>query len=169
MPVCSSYNSKGFTLIELLVSTVILSTIFAFGYAGFRDYSRRQSVEAVARQIRGDLKYAQGLASAGSKPNTAVPNYARCSPPNVLNGYNFVVVAGGASYQVEAVCSGGAPVTVRTVALTDTTLSPAGTLTFKSLGQGTSLAAGSSTTYTVRKSSTTITATVIVTASGEVK
>jgi len=57
----------GFTLIETLVAVAIVAAAFSFGYASFREFSRRQYLESSIRSVRGDLRLAQEQALSGKK------------------------------------------------------------------------------------------------------
>lgn len=95
----------GYTLIEILIGIVILSILFSIGFAGFRDFSRRQSLEVLARKIKGDLALAREKAISGEKPTDEV-----CL---TLSGYNFLVET-NSNYVLQAVCS-GVPVEIKNV------------------------------------------------------
>ena len=62
-------KKSGFTLIEILVSMTIIGFLFSFGYASFRDFSRRQALAGVVKQVQGDLRLAQQKALSGEKPS----------------------------------------------------------------------------------------------------
>ena len=157
-------KSKGYSLVEVLVSLAIVGLLFTFGFASFRDFSRRQHLISVARTIRGELRSIQSKATSGEKPTNA-----ECSGTNTLITFNFQVVS-LTSYQVVAVCSGGS-VTVKSVTLpSDTTMSSnQNTISFKVLGQGTNVSAGSGAIITLTQVGTANTTTVTVTSGGEVK
>lgn len=154
----------GFTLIELLIVIMVMFLLFGLGYANYRDFSRRQALLAVAREVKGDLRYAQGLALGGRKP----PGVS-CDAPQVLDNYSFDVVAGG-NYRIFADCSGG-DVLIKDVQLpTNTTMSASSTpIVFKVLGHGTGIPAGGSVTLTLTQAVTGYTQTVTITFGGEIK
>lgn len=110
---------KGYTLIEILIGIVILSILFSIGFAGFRDFSRRQSLEVLARKIKGDLALIREKAISGEKPyNDEYEGMdIKCSAPNTLSGYSFRVITNH-NYILEAVCLGGA-VEVKNVKISD--------------------------------------------------
>ena len=56
---------KGYTLIELLVGISIIAIIFGVGFVSYREFSRRQSLTGVTKQLVGDLRLAQQLALTG--------------------------------------------------------------------------------------------------------
>jgi prepilin-type N-terminal cleavage/methylation domain-containing protein len=155
---------NGYTLVEILVTLTIIALLFSFGYASFRDYSRRQALSNAVSMIQGDLRIAQGDAVTGQKP-------AGCS--TTLAGYNFRVVATSpAEYIIEAVC-GATTTTVKDVTMdpgiTLNTPSP-NPLLFKVLDQGTTAGAGASNwKLTFTQAGTNNTATVTVTSGGDIQ
>jgi prepilin-type N-terminal cleavage/methylation domain-containing protein len=58
----------GFTMIEMMIVMMIMIIFFGLGYANFRDFQRRQTLESVARMIRTDLTQAREYAFSGVKP-----------------------------------------------------------------------------------------------------
>ena len=157
---------KGYTLVEVLVSLTIVGLLFGFGFASFRDFSRRQQLTGVARSIKGEIRLVQSKASAGEKPDNA-----NCSGTNTLSSYGFQIV-NSTSYKVVANCLGGS-VDIWDVpkSLPDgISMSPAsGTISFKVLGQGTNIAAGGSVVITFTQAGTNNTSLVTVTSGGEIK
>lgn len=81
--------ARGYTLIEILIALTIMSLVFGIGFSGFRDYSRRQTLESLARQVRGDISIAKERALAGTKP--ASPN-AQCDSPHSLRGHGILLL-----------------------------------------------------------------------------
>lgn len=157
---------KGYTLIEVLVSLTIIGLLFGFGYANFRDFSRRQALEGVARSIMGEIRLVQSKASAGEKPDNA-----KCNGTNTLSSYSFQIV-NSTSYKVVANCLGG------NVDIWDTpkslpdgiSMSPtSGTISFKVLGQGTNITAGGSFVITLTQQGIPNPSLVTVTSGGEIK
>ncbi len=157
---------KGATLIEILVGIAVLGIVFSgLGYASFRDFTRRQSLENSYRNLLSDLRFAQKDSSAGRKPAGCV---------GVLNGYNFSTSncsSGKCSrYIVAVLCSGSSPSTVKQVDLVSgITLGSVTSFTFKSLSQGTSLASGQVVNLVLTDSSGTISRTITVSDTGEIK
>lgn len=138
-------RNSGFTLVELLITVFIISSMFAFGYANYRQYSQRQAHIALARQIEGDLILARNYANSGKKT-------ASCST-STLNGYEFVW-DGVATYSIYAVCDGsptGDAVISHTIDTTNYKLDTcsSGDFMFKTLGNGTDLS--SDCTITLRQ------------------
>ncbi|MDO8341338.1 MAG: prepilin-type N-terminal cleavage/methylation domain-containing protein [Candidatus Woesebacteria bacterium] len=134
-----SYKSlkEGYTLIELLVGITIISIVFTIGYAGFREFSRRQALGGVTKAIKADLRLTQQLASTGQKPTTGT-----CTQ---LSSYRFYIYSATSTYKIYANCSNPAStnILVKTVSLDSDisiTLPPTPAyILFKVLGQGTNL------------------------------
>jgi len=154
------WKKNGYTLIEILVALTIIGLLFSFGYVSFRDFSRRQTISGVAKNIQGDLRLAQGNAITGQKP-------VGCN--TTLDTFGFRVLT-TASYAIEANC-GATTVSVKSVSL------PAGVsistptpnpLLFKILGQGTNLGA-TDWALILTQTGTGNTVTVTVTSGGEIK
>lgn len=152
---------KGYTLIEVLVSLTIIGLLFGFGFASFRDFSRRQALEGVARNIKGELRLVQAKASAAEKP-------AGCGT-NILSSYSFQIT-GSTSYKVTANCSAGVNVDIKTENLPDGIFmtSTQNIISFKVLGQGNDV---QTTNAVIRftQTGTNNTTTVTVTRGGEIK
>lgn len=141
---------SGFSIVEILVVIVIIGVIMAVGSVGFRDFSKRQIVVNVKRQILSDIRAAQSDATSGRKP-------AGCGENHTLAGYAFEVTgtSNPPSYRTFAICTIGSVVqtfTTKQINLTrDVTLtvnfssqpSPPNVLVFKPLAQGTNLPSGS--------------------------
>jgi len=89
--------SSGFTIVELLVVITVMALLFSIGYGRFRDFSRRQALTAVARQIEGDIRLTQELALSGKKPGES----DECG---TLDAYEFSVNEGTDTYSIYAVC-----------------------------------------------------------------
>lgn len=160
-----SNKSLGYTLIEILVGLSIISLLFSFGYINYRDFSRRQALTGISKQIQGNLRLAQQQALSGKKPD-----HAFCNGVNLLSGFSFRVV-NSTSYRIEANCSGG-DVLIRDGLLpsgvTITTPSP-NPVIFKVLGNGTNIPAGQSSIITINQNTTDIDSTITITAGGEIK
>lgn len=156
---------QGYTLIEVLISLTIIGLLFGFGFASFRDFSRRQHLASVARTIKGELRLVQGKASAAEKPDNV-----KCSGTNTLSSYSFQIV-NSTSYKVTANCLGG-NVDIWDVpkSLPDgISMSPtSGTISFKVLGQGTNIVSVP-IVITFTQAGTNNKSYVTVTAGGEIK
>ncbi len=152
---------KGYTLLEVLISLSIISIIFVVGYAGFREFARRQALQAAARDVRGDLRLAQEQAFAGKKPSGC----------NTLSGFSFEIVD-TLSYEVGAVCDNGSYL-VREKELPEGIVfepipSPNPVL-FKVLGLGTNIAADGSVDFILLQEATSNINTISVSWTGEIK
>lgn len=154
-------KKNAFTLIEILISLTIIGLIFAFGYVSFRDFSRRQALTGVTRQVKGDLRLAQENALSGNKP-------AACTGP--LDAYFFTVSSFSNSYALEANCSGYAYliklVDMQPGISISSTLRP---IIFKVLGQGTNIPGGSQVTITLTQSDTGSTQVVTIDSGGNIQ
>lgn len=161
---------QGFTLIELLITIAILSILFALGFASYRTFSRSQQLQGIARQLRGDLSQAQQNALSGIKPSSSFANYTNCVSPNTLNGYGFTRTS-TTTYNIYAICSAG-NVNYPTKTLPPgfvIVIAPAGDIQFKTLGQGTTIPAGSQKAITIGDSVTGATQIIIVSDTGGIK
>lgn len=150
-------SNKGYTLIELLVGVSIVAILFGVGFVSYREFSRRQSLTGVTKQLVGDLRLAQQLALTGQKPTGQT-----CT---TLIGY-MISRTSSTSYNLTADCSND-DFLIKTVDMpADTTIS-AGSVTFKVLGQGTSLS--SPLTYTVTNTQAGTLGTVTIGIGGDIK
>jgi prepilin-type N-terminal cleavage/methylation domain-containing protein len=155
-----SDSKNGYTLIEILITLTIVALLFSFGYASFRDFSRRQALSNAVGAVQGDLRIAQGDSATGQKP-------AGCS--DTLIAYNFrIVTTSPAEYVIEAIC-GVTKTTVKDVTLDPSIiLSNPGPIQFKVLDQGTN-AGDSNWILTFTQAGTSSTATVTVTTGGNIQ
>jgi len=150
-------KNSGFTFVEILVVIVTMSVLFSFGYAGYRDYARRQNLEAWARKVSGDLRMAQQLASSGAKPSNDC---------GVLEGYHFRVNAHFAHqrYYFGPICSDFSDgqtnahekvvqmpedIFINAIEISGVAAGSDLRIVFKVLEQGTNIPAGSSATITL--------------------
>jgi len=150
-------TKKGYTLIELLVGVSIVAIIFGVGFISYREFSRRQSLTGITKQLIGDLRLAQQLSLTGQKPESEV-----CT---TLIGY-IVSRTSSTSYDLIANCS-NANYIIKTVDMPLNTTISAGSVTFKVLGQGTSLS--SPLTFTITNIQSNTSGTVTVGIGGDIK
>ena len=150
-------QTKAYTLIELLVVVTIGTIIFTVGFAGYREFSRRQALSGILRQTKADLRLAQQSALTGQKPIAAT-----CT---ILNGYTFNQL-NSTTYQLIANCSNADSV-VKTVTMPDNTTISAGSVQFKVLGQGTNLT--SPLTFSIANTKSGTAGTVVVGIGGDVQ
>lgn len=161
----SARHTSAFTLIEILVTLTIVGILFAFGYASFRDFARRQQLAGTVKQLQGDLRLAQQMALSGEKPPDG-----SCS---TLDGIRFGIIP-PSEYRIRAQCNGSSTggYTYKTVNLTgDLVITPDATVNpilFKVLGQGTNILS-SEAVITLTQTATGNATTITVTPGGEIK
>lgn len=159
---------SGFTLVEILVVIVIMSIIMTLGSVQFREFSRRQVTASAKRQMLADIRSAQSDASSGRKPEGCTGS---------LLGYGFRVTGttGPAAYEVFARCSQGTgPQDFTTISsrLPDgisITLPSVNPIIFKPLAQGTNLSAATTVTINITSSLASITESLVIRATGEIR
>lgn len=159
-------TKKGFTLIEVLIALTIVAGLFSFGYANFRNFSRRQATVNTAKELESVINLTKELALSGNKPAT-------CLDSEPLDGYKISFNATAETYSIFAVCAG----TDESVGRTSVPL-PAGTnlslgqatnfIIFKTLGQGTSIPDTGNFLVTVSRSDVGNSAVLTVSPAGEV-
>lgn len=165
---------RGYTLIEILVVLTIIGLLFAVGYANFRDFSRRQTILDSSKELQGDLRLAQEMALSGQ-----IPNDAKCSTLNTLNGYNFKILTTGpspvASYEIRANCTGAggvASAASKTVSLpSDVQLSvpSPNPIIFNVLGNGTNISGGQNTLLNITQVGTGNKVTISISSGGQIQ
>lgn len=158
-------TSKGYTLIEILVVITIMTTLFSFGYANFRDFSRRQSLQGAVKQVQGSLRKVQQSAISGVKPDDL-----KCNDPQVLNGYDFKIESSQVEYSLHAKCSGGDVQIGELVSLPSgiTASMPTNPIVFKVLGSGTNIV-GSDNIITLTQTVSGMTSTISIGPGGDIK
>ncbi len=97
----------GFTLVEVLVVISTMTILFGLGFANYRDFSRRQELEGVARMVEGDLRLAQQLAITGRVELTC----------DSLQGFVFQRGVSENRYFIEDQCALGGGNIIKTVVL----------------------------------------------------
>lgn len=154
-----NYNlrpNKGYTLVEILIGLVIITVLFAGGYASYREFVRRQVLKNTLQELKQNIGLARQKTLSGEKP-------AGCT--NTLVGYEIAFNL--TSYVVSPKCDVTSPgvgsVSVITVQLpTSVTQSISGfsnPLRFKPIS-GTNLASNGTVTLTHLVSSTTQSITI---------
>lgn len=148
----SERSERGFTLIEILIVMTIIGILFGVGYASYRDFSRRQTLIGIAKQIQGDLRLAQQMSLSGEKTEA-------CNGKE-LSGIGFGITKGTAPpyYRIRIICgydaAGNYPI-FKTYSLplgftyNESTFSP-NPILFKVLGQGTNIPSGQTATLTIQ-------------------
>lgn len=150
----------GYTLVEILIVLTVMAIVFSGGYAGYREFSRRQNLAGVAKSIIGDLRYTQTLAISGKKPAGCI---------SYLDGYEFYVV-NSMRYEIRAKCSGSPAGKVVDLPSGYSISSPSpNPILFKVLGQGTNIPNGSFATLIVTQSVTSKTFAISISYGGEIK
>jgi prepilin-type N-terminal cleavage/methylation domain-containing protein len=151
---------KGYTLIEIIVVIGIMALIFTFGYATYRDFSRRQALAAVVRSFKGDLRLAQEYAASGKKPEGCGGD---------LSGYRVSIWVD--KYSIKSVCGGLVDIGKTDITFPDgiTVSSTNPSFTFKILGQGTDIVGGSPLVITLTQVATENEAKITITNTGEIR
>ncbi|MEK7168456.1 MAG: prepilin-type N-terminal cleavage/methylation domain-containing protein [Patescibacteria group bacterium] len=138
-------SNSAYTLVELLVGILIISIVFGVGFAGYRDFSRRQTLTGVSKQLVADLRLIQQLALTGQKPSGV-----SC---DTLNSYTFSRTS-ASTYNLIANCVSNLGVVSSPVyknvnlGSTITFTSTNASFRFKVLGQGTNLTVNNIITLT---------------------
>lgn len=157
---------KGYTIIELVTVIMIMVLVFGLGIVRYRDFQRRQSLDAAARTLTTDLRFAQEKAMAGNKP-------AGFCDALSLDSYIVRRISNN-SYRVVAKCMpGSVEVVVKDVSeIAFSTKHPGITITFvpqdivfRVLGEGVE----ENVLITLILTNTTLIKTVTVTTGGEIK
>ncbi|MFC1710232.1 Tfp pilus assembly protein FimT/FimU [Patescibacteria group bacterium] len=155
-----SLITSAFSLIEILVVVSILAVLVTVGYGRFRDFSRRQALAAVVRQIEGDIRTTQELAIAGKKPESVA-----CT---TLEAYKFEVSSSSA-YSIYAVCAPEGDIVYKDnieVSSNYTLGTAPSSISFLTVGRGND--AGVGYTVTVNQTATGDSNTLTVTRGGDV-
>ena len=154
----------GYTLIELLVGLTIIGILFGVGFAGFRDFSRRQSLSSLTKKVMGDLRLTQATVGSGKKPDDS-----SCNTPNILTGYS--VFFDDSNYTISAICSGGDVVTKTVDISSDITITPPqpNPIIFSALGNGTNIVSGQNATITFTQNATESTSVITIGDAGDIK
>lgn len=161
-----SRGTLAFTLIEIMVVLAIGALVFIGGYAGYRDFTRRQILSGAQEELKSNLALARQFSLSGEKPGNICPG-------STLEGYQVGFEAGCfqygcTSYKIQAKCESGGPYEVRSI-LIPQGISISGLDTpvlFKVVGQGTDLS--SDLTITLTQGSTGAQSTVTVTSAGTI-
>lgn len=91
---------KGYSLIEVLVVMTIIGVLFSLGYASYRNFSRRQTLMGLAKQVEGDLRLAQQMALSGEKPSA-------CDGKTLESVRFGVTTSSPYNYKIRTVCGVG--------------------------------------------------------------
>ncbi len=153
-------SSFGFTFIELLISMSIMVLLFTVGLGSYREFTRRQQIDSIVREIKGDLRFAQQQAVVGQKPNVV-----ECNNSDLV-GYKVSPLTGRTGYQILAVC-GSSEVFVKENEYLDSDIqiSIPNVFTFNALAKGVS----NDATIVVEQVSSAQTTTISIDTNGEIK
>ncbi len=80
------FDQRGFTLIEIIVVFTIIAILSVIGVAAFVSYSRVQTLETSASNLKSTLFLAKSRALSQVKP----PEITQCNN-QILNGYKVVL------------------------------------------------------------------------------
>jgi len=150
----------GYTLVELLVVIIILFVLFSLGIARYRDFQRRQSLNAAARTLISDLRFAQERALAGAKPSGCVTLNSYILRRLSSTGYHILANCTNSSYVVVSESQVGFSSKHPNI-----TLANFSDVVFNILGGGVS----ANVTVTLTQANTAATRAVTVTTGGEIK
>jgi prepilin-type N-terminal cleavage/methylation domain-containing protein len=154
-------NIKGFSLIELMVAIGLMLIIFTVAVPNYRAFQRSRSLEKAYQELVADLRMAQEYAISGKKPQDAT------SPcvTNTLEGY-YATYNTSTQYYIRVRCTNY--YIIKTVNLSDVSISNFGSIGFKPLGGGTTIGGGSSIVITLTQANTGATKTVTINSGGEI-
>jgi prepilin-type N-terminal cleavage/methylation domain-containing protein len=157
-------DTKGFTLIELLVAITIMSTLFALGYASYRNYAQRQTLYSQAREIESYVKLAQNYAFSGKDLT------ASCGT-TTLDGYEFLLDTLDATYSVYPICANTPGGVIKSGEYDDsiyTVTISQNPIRFKTIGHGTNLTDDATISVRFASGSPDATAVIYIQKSGEI-
>lgn len=154
-------KAKGYTLIEILMVMAVVALLFGVGYAGYRDFSRRQALAGAIKVIQGDLRQAQQFALSGKKPDAGCPT---------LDGISFEVAEPN-TYSINYICSGinAGEMKSETLSSDISLVNSHNPLVFRVLGLGTNIESSGSALITLTQTSTGRSSTIIVGAGGDIR
>lgn len=156
-------TATGYTLIELLIVITIGIIVFSVGIASYREFSRRQALTGLSKQLIADLRLAQQQALTGQKPTGVA-----CAK---LVGYQFTRIS-TTNYRLYARCDNSNVFVNHEIKSVDliagTTLTATNSnILFKVLGQGTDLTASNNLVLSNTTSGSSI--TIIVGTGGSIQ
>ncbi len=153
---------KGYSLLEILIVFAIIAILFSVGYINFQDYSRQQTLLAAIRTVISDLHTAQEYAISGYKTSACT---------TLLNSYKFRVTS-STTYEIDANCTPNTDIQVDTMTMpagiTISTPNP-NPIVFKTLAQGTNIAAGGTASISISQAASGKTHTLTVGPNGNVQ
>ena len=141
-----------------MIAIGIMLIIFVVAVPNYRVYQRSRSLEKAYQELVADLRMAQEYAMSGKKPES-------CGV-NTLQGFYITYSGDPTSYRIRVRCGGYS--TIKTVILSDVTISNFGNIGFKPLGEGTTVAGGTNINITLTQNVTGATKTVTIDSGGEI-
>lgn len=91
-------RSSGFTLIEISIVISVLAVLTTGGLAAFVNYSRTQSLQSAAYDLRTTLNLAKSRSFSQVKPEQCLNQS--------IDGYKVVIFQASNAYELDAVCAG---------------------------------------------------------------
>lgn len=146
-----SQTKRGYTIIEIIIFLVIAALAFGGGYAAYRQFTRKQTLDTAFASLKSELARAQELAFAGKKPQD-------CGTGTVLDGYRVEI--GSTAFTTMAVCrrsTDGTEITAdsrETRTPSEVTIEgnpPSPRVLYKVLGQGADIGGSSEIELTFRQ------------------
>ena len=132
-------GNYGYTLIEVLVGLAIISLLFTVGYAGYRDFAKRQVLNNAYEELKINLNSARQRALSGDKD--------LCNGTFLGIQLAFGGLTDRAAYQFYPKCSGGEGLySVSTLPSGITVDTTSARILFKPVGQGTDLTSDATVT-----------------------
>lgn len=87
-------SNSGFTLSEVLISILIVGILFVGGYTAYRDFARRQTLNAAVEDLKANLVTARSRAISAERPTDG----------SCTTYLGYVVIFSGSSYIVRPEC-----------------------------------------------------------------
>lgn len=80
-----------------------MMALFGAGYANFRDFSRRKTMESAVNQLVSDITLTKEYALAGKRPSTGSCNHNPGT--NLIRGYRLNFGSSSTDYNIEVDCT----------------------------------------------------------------
>lgn len=147
---------SGYTLLEVLVVLASTAILFTAGFAGFRQYERRQQLATAIKNLKTDLVLTQQLALSGQKPTDCT---------GTLQGYKIVLNT--MDYTIYVSCNDDEPVKGPISYGPNIEYSGPASILFKVLAQGTDLTTDSE--LVLSQTTTFTNKALLITPAGEIR